>query len=85
MARYFFDIHDGAEIHDDIGREVENRHMLRQEALTVITGLAAAEGEDCDGYTIVLKVRNEAGSTALTLRMVVQVDDPETRRLELVS
>lgn len=85
MPRYYFDIHDGFELRDDVGRDIKDLRAARTEALTVITGLAAAEGEDSDGYTIVLDVWDEAGANVLTVRMVCQLDDAAERRLKRAS
>lgn len=85
MPHYFFDIHDGFDLRDDVGRDLENVEEVRSEALKVIAGLAAAEGEDSDGYAIVLNVRDESGDSALSVRMVCQVDDRSKPQLKLVS
>ena len=74
MARYFFDIYDGVECRDEIGRELENGIFVRAEALKVATQLMTAEAEDSKETTLVLTVRDEVGSTPLTLRLVCQIE-----------
>ena len=75
MPRYFFDIHDGVELRDDVGREIAEPLALRQEALRVMTTLMAAEAEDSQDCTLVLSVRNGAGERVMTIRLVCQIDD----------
>ena len=76
MARYFFDVDDGVEVRDTIGRELEGGAILRGEALRVITALAAAEAEEARETTLVLTVRDQNGAIPLKVRMVCQVEEP---------
>ncbi|TXN24982.1 hypothetical protein [Methylobacterium sp. WL9] len=76
MARYFFDIHDGVEIRDVIGRELENGAILRAEALQVATALLKAEADECKDTTLVLSVRDLTGAMKLKVRLVCQVEEP---------
>ncbi len=75
MARYFFDIHDGADLRDEVGREIGDPLALRREALRVMTALMAAEAEDSQDCTLVLTVRHESGDAIMTIRLVCQIDD----------
>ncbi len=75
MPRYFFDIHDGADLRDEIGREISDPLVLRREALRVMTSLMAAEAEDSQDCTLVLTVRNETDDVVMTIRLVCQMDD----------
>ncbi len=75
MARYFFDIHDGADLRDEVGREIGDPLALRREALRVMTALMAAEAEDSQDCTLVLTVRHESGDGIMTIRLVCQIDD----------
>ncbi|GLS47064.1 DUF6894 family protein [Methylobacterium brachythecii] len=85
MPRYFFDIHDGFEFRDEDGRELVDSEAVRREALKVMGELSASEGKNSDGYTIVVKVRDENGASALTLRSVFQIEDPTKSRLRIAS
>ena len=76
MPRYFFDIHDGIEFRDDIGRQLEGGDILRLEALRVATTLLAAESAESREMTLVLTVRDESGGTAMRIRLVCQVEEP---------
>ncbi|GJE53983.1 MULTISPECIES: DUF6894 family protein [Methylobacterium] len=75
MARYFFDLNDGSDIPDEIGREIADLAALRREALRVMTSLTAAEAEDAKDTTLVMTVRDEAGRTPLKVRLVCQVEE----------
>lgn len=75
MPRYFFDIHDGVDLRDEVGREIGDPLVLRREALRVMTSLMAAEAEDSQDSTLVLTVRNETGDGIMTIRLVCQIDD----------
>jgi hypothetical protein len=74
MPRYFFDIDDGAEHKDEIGRVLEDGPILRAEALKVVAALTVAEAEDARETTLVLSVRDEAGVPVLRVRVVCQVE-----------
>lgn len=74
MPRYFFDVNDGAEMRDDIGRELEAGEELRAEALKVVTKLMAAEAEDAKETTLVLTVRDATAAIPLKIRLVCQVE-----------
>lgn len=75
MPRYFFDMHDGAEIRDEIGREIDHPALVRREALRVATALAAEEGEDGNQCSLELTVRDEGGARVLSVRLVCQVEE----------
>ncbi|MBD8905368.1 DUF6894 family protein [Methylorubrum zatmanii] len=75
MPRYFFDINDGADLKDEVGREIREPLALRREALRVMTALMAAEAEDSQDCTLVLTVRDESGDGVMTIRLVCQIDD----------
>ncbi len=75
MSRYFFDIHDGVDLRDEVGREIGDPLALRREALRVMTSLMAAEAEDSQDSTLVLTVRNETDDVVMTIRLVCQIDD----------
>lgn len=78
MPRYFFDIDDGVEMRDEIGRELESGAILRAEALQVAAALVIAEAQDAKETTLVLTVRDEAGATPLKVRLVSQVEESQS-------
>ncbi|GJD68372.1 DUF6894 family protein [Methylobacterium gnaphalii] len=80
MARFFFDIHDGTNLCDPVGRDLEAGVILRAEALKVVTNLMAAEAEDARESTLVLSVRDESGTIPLKVRIVCQVEECEQPR-----
>lgn len=75
MPRFYFDIHDGLDIRDDVGRELPDRAAVREEALQVATKLLAAEAADSKETTLVLTVRDETGATPLKIRLVSQIEE----------
>lgn len=77
MPRYYFDLNDGSDHRDEIGRDLEGGTILRVEALRVIIRLMDAEAEDAKETTLVLTVRDEAGATPLKVRLVCQVEGLE--------
>lgn len=74
MPRYFFDIDDGLNVRDEIGREIGSADFLRREALRMITELSSAEAEDARETALVLTARAEAGTKRLKVRLVCQVE-----------
>lgn len=75
MPRYFFDVNDGVELRDRVGRDVEGGAILRAEALQVATALMKAEAEDAKETTLVLSVRDETGAIILRVRLACQLDE----------
>ncbi|WP_238231944.1 DUF6894 family protein [Methylobacterium thuringiense] len=81
MPRYYFDVTDGTEIRDEIGRELEEGSILRAETLQTAARLLIAEAEDSKETTLVLTVRDEANAIPLRVRLACQLenirDDPQ--------
>ncbi|MCE4224705.1 hypothetical protein HCU64_13150 [Methylobacterium sp. C25] len=74
MPRYFFDVHDGVDVRDDAGRELEGPEAARQEAVR----LAAEYAKDVEnlsaGGLLVVTVRDGSGTTVTTVRLICQID-----------
>lgn len=75
MPRYFFDVNDGTEHRDEIGRELKGGADMKSEALRVIAALLAAEAEDAKETTLVLSVRDASSAKHLEVRMACQIED----------
>ncbi|GJE54820.1 MULTISPECIES: DUF6894 family protein [Methylobacterium] len=75
MPRYFFDVNDGTEHRDEIGRELKGCADMKSEALRVIAALLAAEAEDAKDAMLVLSVRIATGAITLKVRMACQVEE----------
>lgn len=75
MARYFFDVNDGAEMRDEIRRQLGDSADVRAEAIRVVAALLTAEAEDGADTTLVLSVRDEDGTASLRVRMACQVEE----------
>lgn len=73
MARYFFDVHDGQDVTDRVGRDIADRQTLRQESLSVVTRKAADDARDGKPCAVVLNVRDDRGQAVLTVNLVCQV------------
>lgn len=77
MPRYFFDVNDGFELRDEIGRELEGGAILRSEALQVVTALMKAEADEARETTLTLSVRDATGAIPLRVRLACQVQELE--------
>jgi hypothetical protein len=67
MARYFFDIHDGREMRDNVGTECATLEEAYQHAREIIPEIAAHEipaGGDRQAYTVL--ATNEQGRPVYT-------------------
>lgn len=74
MSRYYFDIDDGNEIRDVVGRAMDGGDVLREEALTVIADLMKAEAKDAKETALRLTVRDDGGNQCLIIRLVCQIE-----------
>lgn len=74
MPRYYFDIDDGNEIRDVVGRAMEGGDILREEALNVVADLMKIEAKDTKEAAIHLKIRDEDGNQCLVIRLICQVE-----------
>ncbi|MEE7457561.1 hypothetical protein MPAR168_23490 [Methylorubrum populi] len=75
MPRYFFDVHDGIDVRDEVGRELEdNDAILQAEALQVVTELMKAEAADAKETALILTVRDKNGGIAFRVRLICQVE-----------
>ena len=75
MARYFFDIQDGAQsVHDEDGSDCDSSEA----ACTAAARVAAELGQDRvakgDTSAVVVQVRNEHGQRVCTVRASLQIE-----------
>ncbi|GJE54819.1 MULTISPECIES: DUF6894 family protein [Methylobacterium] len=75
MPRYFFDVNDGAELQDDVGRVLESGAPLRAEAIRTVALLLAAEADNAKDTALVLSVRDANGAIPLKVRMACHVEE----------
>ncbi|GEO99039.1 DUF6894 family protein [Methylobacterium haplocladii] len=75
MPRFYFDVHDGVDICDEVGRELPDRAAVREEALGVAIKLLAAEAAEAKEMTLILTVRDQSGATPLKIRLVSQIEE----------
>ena len=82
MARYYFDIHDGAyRIHDDEGAEFDSLDGAMQVAARAVTEIGTSrltKGDTCD---VVIEVRDEqnrqVGTVAASMAIKRSVSRPQ--------
>lgn len=74
MPRYYFDVHDGTERRDPVGRELDGFEQASREAGTIVASVAANELPDNPDITVIVNVRDGSGAGVLILRMVCQAE-----------
>lgn len=77
MTRYFFNVHDGVDIEDDVGSEFDSLDAVRLEALRTAGELLKFGGRAdlWSGHEWRLVVKDEAGNRVLTLKFAAELDD----------
>lgn len=75
MQRYFFDISDGVQIHDDVGRLMPSLEAARLHAITRATEFVAKLDGGGQGGYIVITIR-DVGAILAVLRLVCQIAAP---------
>lgn len=71
MPRYFFDIHDGTFLLDDVGIDCANLDAVRREAKRVLPEIAREIlPEDGDHHTMTVRVRDEQFETVYTATLM---------------
>ncbi|GLS46232.1 DUF6894 family protein [Methylobacterium brachythecii] len=76
MPRYFFDVHDGVEVRDDVGRVFADQEGARREALQLAADYAKVVENLSASGLLVVTVRSEAGETVAVVRLICQIDAP---------
>lgn len=67
MPRYYFDLHDGQFIHDDVGVECADFDAVRREAKRALPAMALdVLPKDGDQHNITVIVRDESNRTIYT-------------------
>jgi hypothetical protein len=74
MPRYFFDIHDGVDVRDDVGKEFPNSEAARQEAVQLASEYAQFPDNLSASGLLIVSARDLAGSTITTVRLVCQIE-----------
>ncbi|GEP01846.1 DUF6894 family protein [Methylobacterium haplocladii] len=74
MALYFFDVHDGAHVYDEIGREFSDLEAVRTEAMQLAAQHAVRpKVSGRDGRTIFVTVRNTKNDVVLNAQLVFNI------------
>jgi hypothetical protein len=76
MPRFYFDTSDGETMGpDEKGREMPDLAAARTQALEILRELAPDRLKAVDGGTLVVRVRDDAGGTAMLASLVLTVQD----------
>ena len=83
MARYFFNIRDGADIPDTVGSDHADLSSVRREALEATTEIIKGRLlTNSDSEAWIVQVTDEAGFTVLVLSLSASIHvTPATRNL----
>lgn len=70
MPRYFFDVHDGVQIMDDVGTPCPDLDAAKREAMRIAADFVARprRGDD-EGGAVVISVRDAPGGVRATVRL----------------
>ena len=75
MPRYFFDIHDGRFIIDDVGHELADLVEVRRELKRLLGELALHPDFAGDTYQVRIDVRDANGRRVLTGSFIMAIED----------
>ncbi|WP_336490905.1 DUF6894 family protein [Methylobacterium nigriterrae] len=75
MPRFFFDIHDGDFIHDDVGHDLPNLKTVRAEAQRALAGMAATKPPDANAIQIRVDVRDDSGKRVVMASLLSVIED----------
>lgn len=81
MPRYFFDVHDGIHVIDDVGQDFSDLEAAKAEGIRIAGGFATRPdmlGED--GGAVFVVIRDAPDSVVLSVRLVFNVELPWKRR-----
>ena len=75
MARYYFDIQDGAQIvRDDDGAEFDNPEAAVQAAIRSAAEIGTGRLARGDTSAVVIEVRDERGQRVCTVKASIEID-----------
>jgi hypothetical protein len=78
MARYHFDMHDGARFTtDETSMELDGLEAAREQAARRLGELAREILRDCDRRDIVVEVKDEAGQRVLIAKLSASIEAAE--------
>jgi len=81
MPRYFFDIHDGIQVIDEVGQDLPDDEVAKGEAYKIAANVAGTtKALANDGCALTVVVRSSPADTVMTIRLVFNVDQPWRRR-----
>ena len=74
MARYFFDIHNGAAYPDNVGSEHADMQSVRAEVRHSLTEIADGIEAGKDAFQLRIDVRDEAGTRVVTAALLMVIE-----------
>ncbi|WP_336492312.1 DUF6894 family protein [Methylobacterium nigriterrae] len=75
MPRFFFDIHDGDVLRDDVGHDCPDLQAVRAETQRALGGLVAAKPLDANAIQVRVDVRDDSGKRVVTASLLAVIED----------
>lgn len=69
MPRYFFDVHDGVQILDDVGQPFPDIATAKLEAMRIAAGFVCRPSHADEGGAVVIAIRDAPDSVLATVRL----------------
>ncbi|MFF8802025.1 MULTISPECIES: DUF6894 family protein [unclassified Methylobacterium] len=69
MPLYFFDVHDGVEIMDDVGQSFPDIVAAKLEAMRIAAGFVSRPNHADEGGAVVIAIRDAPDSILATVRL----------------
>ncbi|TXN21783.1 hypothetical protein [Methylobacterium sp. WL9] len=81
MPHYFFDIHDGIHVIDEIGQDLPGLEAAKAEAIRVAGGFATRPAMmGGDGGALIVVIRDGPDSVVVNVRLVFNIEQPPKQR-----
>lgn len=81
MPRFFFDVHDGINVIDDVGQDLPDLEAAKAEGIRIAGGFATRSAMLCEGGgALLVAIRDGPDSVALNVRLVFNVEQPWKQR-----
>jgi hypothetical protein len=75
VPRFFFDIHDGDVLRDDVGHDFPDLKAVRAETQRALSGLVATKPLDASAIQVRVDVRDESGKRVVTASLLAVIED----------
>lgn len=82
MPHYYFDIHDGIHVIDDVGQDLPDLEVAKGEAMKIAAGIAGTSKALAEnGCALTVVVRTAPDETVITVRLVFNIEAAQDRQL----